>query len=525
MEVFRAKDTPSDQPIWSLLADKDGAVWAGTFRSGLLRFKNGKFARFTSKQGLSADVIAQILDDDENRLWLGTDRGIFCVPKTSLEECAEGKSDTIDCVTYGRLDGLPTLEMADGSQPACWKDTSGRLWFATVRGVVSVKPVELTAHPPPPPVIIEEVSADGERLPQAAGRLIIPPGRKQFDFRFTALSFDAPDKTRFRCRIDGVDEDWVDVDTRRTAHYGKLPPNSYRFRVTACSSQGVWNEAGAKLDFTVQPFFYQRWWFLALAAASILGCGALVVRASAARKFQRELARLEQQNAIERDRARIARDIHDDIGAGLTQITLLSELARREPGQLAAHLERISTSARHLTKSMDEIVWAVDPRHDTFEGLLDYISAFTEEFLRIAGMRCRMDLPPSLPEKRVGAELRHNLFLALKEALNNVVKHSGATEVWLRMRMEGDGFTLIVEDNGCGCDIASLAARTGPDGERLAGGSGLPNLERRLKAVGGHCVVRSEPGRGTVVEMTIHLDGNSSVAATNGRNGSGHAAS
>ena len=189
MEVFRAKDPPADQPIWSLLVDKEGVVWAGTFRNGLLRFKKGKFARFTAKQGLYADVIAQILEDDQKRLWLGTDRGIFCVGKAALDACADGKADTVNCVTYGRLDGLPTLEMADGSQPGSWKDSSGRLWFATVRGVVSVKPDELTVHSPPPPVVIEEISVDGERLPLTSGKLVIPPGHKQFDFQLHCAEF------------------------------------------------------------------------------------------------------------------------------------------------------------------------------------------------------------------------------------------------------------------------------------------------------------------------------------------------
>ena len=124
---------------------------------------DGKFSRFTAKQGLNADVIGQILQDDHQRLWLGTHRGIFCVPKTALNACAEGKAKTVDCVTYGRLDGLPTLEFADGYQPACWRGNDGRLWFATVRGVVSVKPEELTARAMPPPVVVEEVRLDGER--------------------------------------------------------------------------------------------------------------------------------------------------------------------------------------------------------------------------------------------------------------------------------------------------------------------------------------------------------------------------
>jgi signal transduction histidine kinase len=525
LEAFHAKDALAGQPIWSLLADAEGVIWAGTFRGGLLRFANGEFHRFTAKQGLSADVIGQMLQDKQQRLWLGTHRGIFCVAKAALNACAEGKAKTVDCVTYGRLDGLPTLVFADGYQPACWEGNDGRLWFATERGVVSVKPEKLTGRALPPPVVVEEVRLDGEALPLNAGKLVIPPGHKQFEFRFTALSFDAPDKTRFRYRIDGLDDDWVDADTRRTAHYGNLPPNQYRFRVIASTSEGGWSEAGAALAFTVEPHFYQTWWFLALAGIGIVGGGAGVARRAATRKYRRELSRLEQQHAIERDRARIAQDIHDDIGAGLTQITLLSELARREPEQTTAHLERISHSARQLTRAMDEIVWAVDPQHDTFNGLMDYVSAFAEDFLRVAGIRCRMEVPASLPNMRVEAELRYHLFLAVKEALNNVVKHAQATEVWLRLRVERDGFTLIIEDNGRGCPEngagSGAGVKTGSGADRIARGSGLPNLERRLQAVGGRCSLRSAPGQGTAIELSLRFNGAASPIVAIGQNGSG----
>jgi signal transduction histidine kinase len=266
------------------------------------------------------------------------------------------------------------------------------------------------------------------------------------------------------------------------------------------------------------PYFYETWWFLALAGAGIVGGVAGVVRAAATRKYRRALAALEQQHAIERDRARIAKDIHDDLGAGLTQITLLSELARREPPtQAKTHLERISDSARQMTKAMDEIVWAVDPQADTLSGLVDYVSAFTEDFLRTAGIRCRMDLPAALPALHVESELRYNLFLALKEALNNIVKHAHASEVWLRLRIEPDAFALVVEDNGQG--VPSTRAEDG--GDRISSGHGLPNLERRLAALGGRCTIDSVPGRGTRVEMTLPVKKEASPILATGGNGPG----
>jgi ligand-binding sensor domain-containing protein len=394
LEVFRPVDALAEQPILCLLADGDGTLWAGTFRGGLLRFKEGRFGRVTAEQGLPSDVISQILEDGQGRLWLGTEQGICRVTRTSLQACLEGKARGVECQTYGRLDGLPTLECAGNYQPACWRAHDGRLWFATVKGMVSVKPDELKMNPVPPQVAIEEFRVDGERLALNSGRLAVPPGRRQFEFSYTGLSFIVPDKVRFRYRLEGLGADWVEAGTRRVAQYDYLRPGNYQFRVRACNNDGVWNEEGSAIAFSVLPHFYETWWFLTLTGLGVLGWVAALVWAATSRKYRLALARLEQQHALERDRARIAKDIHDDLGAGLTQITLLSELARREPPEQAGtHLERISDSARKMTRAMDEIVWAVDPQHDTVSGLMDYVSAFAEDFLQVAGIRCRMDFP------------------------------------------------------------------------------------------------------------------------------------
>ena len=500
LHAFHPKDGHGQEPIWSLLADAEGTLWAGTFRGGLLRFKNGEFKRFSLEQGLPVSVIVQIQEDRQGRLWLGTPQGIYCVAKSALNDCADGKIRKVNCANYGGLSGL---ECSDGYQPSSWRGRDGRLWFATVRGVVSVNPEELKGDSLPPPVLVEEFQVDGDAVKLGAKQVFVPPGHSQFEFQFTALSFGAPDKTRFRYRMDGVDSDWVEAGSARSARYGHLPANAYRFHVTACSDEGVWNPTGATIGFTVRPFYYETWWFRTLAVAGIVFGVAFTVRKVATAKYRRKLVRLQQQHAIERDRARIAKDIHDDIGAGLTQITLLGELARREPEQAAAHLDRISGSARRLTLAMDEIVWAVDPQHDTFYGLMDYISAYAEDFLRVAGIRCRMDLPNELPEMRVQAEVRYNLFLALKETLNNIVKHAQATEVWLRLQLEPDAFSLIIEDNGRGLPSTRTDGAAPAPGERLTSGSGLANLEKRLAAVGGRCVITSRAGQGTRVEMIL----------------------
>jgi signal transduction histidine kinase/ligand-binding sensor domain-containing protein len=529
---FKVRDAGSGQPIWSLLPDADGVLWIGTFRGGLLRFQEGKFTRYSTREGFPDDVICQILDDGAGRLWLGSKQGIFHVDKAELNEFAAGKRTTINCTAYGRYDGLPSLECSDNYQPACWRTQDGRLLFTTLKGVVAVRPGEVSVNTLPPPVLIERAVVDGveqklERVNAANVRaratplrLVVPPGKQQVRIQFTGLSFVSPDRVRFKYRLEGPDREWSEPSTARFAEYNLLPPGDYRFVVKACNNDGVWNEGGAALQLVVQPHFYERWEAKLLATIVGLGMVVFAVRRIYVRRYRRKLEHVERQRAIERDRARIAKDIHDDLGAGLTHIALLSELARRDSAQeLPNHVGQISEMARELTRSMDEIVWAIDPQNDTLDSLVSYVTKFAQEYLSVAGIRCRLDVPAELPPYALPAEVRHNLFLTIKEALNNVVKHARATEAWLRVQVRPASFSVIIEDNGCG-----LAARA--DGktversgraDRILSGHGLENMKRRLSAIGGECIFSSANGSGTRVELSVELGSPRSPELVTGR--------
>lgn len=500
--AYSPDGTPEKHAIWSLLTDGKDSIWIGTFRGGLLRFENGNFTRYTTSNGLPSDIICQILDDDLGNLWFGSHKGIFYLPKNSLAAFDRGEIQKLPCIAYGLYDGLPTLECSDNYQPTAWRTHDGNLWFATVKGAVTIDPHDVQPNLVSPPVVLEEFMVDGKSFP-TTGKIKIPPGKHEFDFGFTALSFTAPDKVRFRYRMNGLDNAWVESGTKRTAHYGTLRPDTYRFQVIACNNDGVWNEQGASLTIDQLPFLWQTWWFDVLAAAIFIAAISGGVRYVATRNLQRKLELLKQQHAIERERERIAKDIHDDLGAGLTQIMLQSSLARREsPERIQTDLLQISETARDLVRAMDETVWAVNPENDTLDGLLTYVGKFVQEFSAAAKLRCRLDLPVEPPAIPLSAEVRHHIFLAVKEALNNVVKHSRATEVSLSLKLERDAFTLVIEDNGVGLLPGSS---NGIVHERLSSGHGLSNLQQRLEAIGGKCTIRSKPGEGTEVNLTVPM--------------------
>jgi signal transduction histidine kinase/ligand-binding sensor domain-containing protein len=525
---YRMDDGLENQAIWSLLPDADGTLWVGTFRGGLLRFKGGKFTRYTAQSGLHSDIICQILDDGLGKLWIGSRNGIFYLPKDSLKEFDAGKIRSLPCIAYGLYDGLPTLECTGNYQPSCWRGHDGTLWFATVKGLVSVRPGEVPVNRLPPPVVMEEIFVDGKLLEKeirppdknktpdsiapalsadfsSATTLQIPPGKHQFDFHYTALSFAAPDKVRFRYKLEGLDEGWIDADGKRFAHYGPLRPGKYRFQVIACNNDGIWNEAGSAINLKVLPHFWETWWFDVLLTVIIVAAIIGAVRFAVTRNLRIKLDQLKQQRAIERERERIAKDIHDDLGAGLTQILLQSALARREPQeQIQAHLVQISGTALELVGAMDEIVWAINPENDNLDGLVTYVGKYVQEFVTLAGLRCRLDLPAQLPALVLSAEVRHNLFLAVKEALNNAIKHARASEIYFRLKMQPSGFSFVIQDDGRGF-VPGAVETPAADSGRVSSGHGLRNLVHRLEKIGGTCTIRSEPGKGTEVELTVMI--------------------
>jgi ligand-binding sensor domain-containing protein/signal transduction histidine kinase len=516
---FRQSDgLPSDY-VWSLLAEEDGTLWIGTFGGGLCRWRNGQFATIGSRHGLPNNVIGHLTDDQRGYLWMGSYAGILRASKEELNRCADRQSRTVNFIGYGKTDGLASLECVEGLQPGGCRTADGRLWFPTSKGLAVIDPGNLRTNPLAPPVKIEEIVVDGDPIPESrstartppdgASPLRIPPGRQRLEIRFTALSFVAPERVRFQYRLEGLETEWVETTAKRSANYTFLPPGDYTFRVVACNSDGVWNRTGATLAIVKLPYFWQTWWFQMVAALTAAGAVGGAVRTITRRRYRRRLERLERQRAIEKERARIAKDIHDDLGASLTRITLLSQTARSEvdqPEQAAADLDQIYATARELTQAMDEIVWAVNPHHDTLDSLVTYLGGFAQDFLSTAGIRCRLDVPLRLPPLPVTAEVRHNLFLAFKEAAHNVVRHAGATEVGMSFRLEPAQFTLALQDNGDGFVSVSPAPpdeRTTPT--RLSFGNGLTNMRKRLDEIGGRCVVESVKGRGTLVRFTMPL--------------------
>ena len=503
--TFDTDDGLSSNFAWALHQDSEGVLWIGT-RSGLNRFKDGKFFTFTTAQGLFDDLVNCILEDDHGFFWISCNRGISRVSRAELNAVADGRRSTVTSFSYGTDDGMESSETNGENQPAGCKSRDGRLWFPTTHGLAIISPSRVPTNEVTPPVVIEQVIADnqllyGNGLDTASLSLVphanLPPGRARvMQIQFTANSFVAPEKVRFRYRLIGHEDEWRNAGSDRVTYYTNLRPGSYRFEVEACNNHGIWSASPAFFTFTLAPHFYQRISFYVgcVLVALTTGVGFHHLRI---RVFGR-LKELEKFRAIELERARIARDMHDDLGSGLTQISLMTELATRsarDPDELRAQLRHVGDTTRGVLQSLDEIVWATNPGNDTLEGLVSFLGKSAVEFLGHSPIACRLDIPPVLPAVPVSADVRHNLYLVLKEALTNVVKHSGATEVWVRTQWQDPVLEVNIEDNGTGL----------PDGPTDRHSDGLRNMEQRLRAVTGSFSMQRAENGGTRLKLQIPL--------------------
>lgn len=510
--------------IRSLLAAPDGSLWIGFVGGGLGRLVHGKLSRITTANGLEDDYISQMLADDSGWLWLAGRHGFSRIKLNELIDIAEGRATRVHPIVFGPGEGLTGLQATFDNYPSAWRGRDGTLQIGTRTGLAVIHPENIRDNPNPPPVLLERVIVDGKTMAaydsrdpireqeltgvldlqnppgEADGKqLTLPPNHRKLEFEFTGLSFSAPENVQFRYRLDGFDEDWNEGGTARIAPYPRLPAGKYRFRVMACNNSGVWSTSTSEVGFTVLPFMWQTWWFRGGVIAGSALVLIAVVRFVSFRRLQKQLRLAEQQAAVERERMRIARDIHDDLGNRLTTVSILSGLALRNcgPGNGNGHseqLQQIAATAQQATSALDEIVWTITPQNDVLPNLIDYIGEFTVEFLRTAGVRCRVDLPNQPAHRPVPADVRHNLFLAVKEALNNVVRHAGATEVLLRIMADERALQVTIEDNGKGFDNAPAAK----------GSDGLRNMRQRISEVGGRFLVESRPGSGT--RIVIEFD-------------------
>ena len=468
--------------------ENDSILWIGSGK-GLIKFNAFTFAhRFIStKNGLNNEYIYGVLEDSLHNLWISTNGGVSQINKNSL-----------DVVNYTVGDGLQSNEFNTG---AFHKGKSGTLYFGGIKGFNWFKP-GVSAHPiGSPGVAITDVTVNTQPVVRDSifhyQRLItLPFNKNNIEFEFAVLDFTRPQANKVRYRLEGWDQDWVQTSSR-TVRYANLPPGQYRFQTIGYNSQGVASDEEQITISILAPFWLSSWFYFVLACLMLI-IVILATKSLSQRKIARQLREMERQAAVTSERLRISKDMHDEIGSGLTHIALLSELnigMQRSTEEMKTDIATISGSAQKLVQSMGEIIWAMNPQNDSLENLLAYLREQVYRYFEPFDIKCTIDFPREIPNVRLTDAQRRNVFLVTKEALNNALKHSQGDLVEIKLRVDNGMLEFAITDNGVGVDLDKIRRYS----------NGFRNMKSRMKEIGGTCEITATAAGGTRVRYTLSV--------------------
>jgi signal transduction histidine kinase/ligand-binding sensor domain-containing protein len=490
--------------IRSILEDSAGSIWIGTYDGGIGLFRGGKWIKFNKQSGLFDNGAFQILEDNRRRFWISSSRGIYRVDRDQLLSVADGRESSVTSIAYGRADGMLNAECNGGAWPAGAKDAQDLLYFPTQMGLAIVDPEKLIPISQPPRVLIESFSVDRQQQ-EPSDISTLRPGQTGLEIDYTALSFTKPEQVAFRYKLEGVDDDWQSVGTRRTAYYTHLSPGDYVFRVMARNSDGIDSVRSAQLRVIVVPPFYRRWWFIAIfILLTMIGTASVWIH----RVNQFEQAHAQQQAfsrqliaSQEGERRRIAAELHDSLGQHLIVVNNLALFQIRSKGKDCTDEDKqqaFEEIREEVSAAIDEtraISYSLRPFQLDRLGLTLAIQSLCRTVSKASEITILdkiEDIDDAFPE-----DLRINLYRIVQEGLNNVVKHSGATTAEVEVHRRGDQIILTIRDDGRGMPNTPLSPSSGESG------FGMTSMRERISLLRGFLDIESSAEEGTM--LTIHL--------------------
>jgi signal transduction histidine kinase/ligand-binding sensor domain-containing protein len=485
--------------IGDLRLDADGALWAAT-AGGISRFKDNRIATLTTAHGLPCEAVHWTIRDGDSSLWVLMPCGLARISASELAAWLADPNRSVISTLFNSSDGVRTQASPIGFTPTVARLSDGRLWFATPNGVGAIDPRHLSFNALPPAVHIEQIVADRITYDPTMTKGSVPLLARVHDLQieYTALSLIAPEKTRFRYKLEGIDNDWRDVGNRRQAYYTDLPPRQYRFRVAAANNSGVWNEAGAFVDFSIAPAYYQTGWFLALSGGTVLALvwGAHRLRLRIVEKHEREISALNERlmKAQEQERIRIAGELHDGVMQEMLAATMMLGTAKRRTSEseTKTSLDKIQEKLIQAGTDIRQLSHDLHPPILQEAGLPEAVRSYCEQFSASSGIAVACDADDRARELSRGAALA--LFRIVQEALGNAAKHAHAKRITVQLIRSGDDVSLTVSDDGTGFDSGSLGA---------SGGLGLVMMRERANQLNGTFHFESAPGRGTTITVVI----------------------
>ena len=478
--------------VSGLQLDQDGTLWTAT-EGGLSRVKDGHVATLTSKNGLPCDVVHWVVEDDDHSFWLYTACGLVRVPRPEMESWAKDPTRTIQTTVFDGSDGVRShANIVSTYSPRVAKTKDGKLWFVAGDGVSVIDPRHLPFNKLLPPVHIEQITAD-RRTYEASANLRLPPLVRDLEIDYTALSLVAPEKIRFRVKLEGRDRDWKDAGNERKAFYNDLPPRNYRFRVMASNNSGVWNEAGASFEFSIDPAYYQTSWFRAACAIAFLALLWGLYRYRLHQIARDYNMRLEERVS---ERTRLARDLHDTLLQSFQGMMLRLRAvdgllpdgkAKEQLGQTLLRADQAIAEGRSAVYDLRTSATTTNDLAEALRALGDELTTPDSAAFRLLLEGPARDLHPIV---------RDELYRIAREALRNAFSHAQARHIEAEITYGERLLRLRIRDDGVGIPTEIL-------GEGRPGHYGLPGMQERAKEIGGKLIIWSDAGSGTEIELSI----------------------
>jgi signal transduction histidine kinase/ligand-binding sensor domain-containing protein len=487
--LWRREEGLPHTRVRALAGDSGGGLWLATL-GGLGYLEHGVCRNLTTAQGLPESYLRAVVDDGRGYLWIASMSRIFRLDKREAQDVLAGRRARVSPVTFDRWDGLRTTEPAALTNSPATLAPDGRVWFATAQGASVVDPALVSADEPAPPARLEAIKVDGHVGIDPE----YPPGRGEVTIDYTTLAFRSPAKLMFRHRLEGLDRDWVEASTRRTAYYSNLPPGRYTFSVMASNREGRWNGEAASQTFVILPPFYRTGVFYGLCAALLV----LVAAGSHRLRLGTMHARL---TAIISERTRIARELHDTLAQGLAGVGLqLHTVATLLPNDPSVENARKQLDQAHgmIRTSLTEVrrsIWVL--RAQTAKDAKDLVTSLGESVAQLAAeSKTVARFEVSGEPRTLSSELERNLLRIAHEAVTNALRHARAHRVTLGLHFEREHVRLLVTDDGAGFDVeAALKTTT----EHF----GLVGIAERTRALGGEISVESRQGAGASVDCRL----------------------
>lgn len=475
--------------------DQHQLLWIST-SGGLIAYHlpTGKYKHITEANGLLNSYVFGVLPGN-NELWVSTNYGLS---QMKLSFTNTGSLPDVHVTNFTTSDGLPDNVF---NARAFYKGNSGDLYFGTGKGVVWFKPVEIkNVHHVPViqmiSLLVNEKNADSTLSPGYISKLSLSHNENNLYFRFRGIEFNDPGNVTYAYRLQGWDKDWIYSRMLDEVRYNNLPYGTYTFNVKAADGSGAWNDKVYSVSIVIHAPFWKTWWFYSLIAIAITCFVIWLTRNIAQRKLKMKILELEKQKELEKERQRISREMHDDIGAGLTQIALMSESAKKyDKDQKQEQLEEIAGTSRKLVANMSEIIWSLNPEYKTLDDLIIYMREQLYNMLEYSGKEYSIQLPEDSKKILLTNQQRRNILLAVKEIINNSIRHSNAKSISVIGELIDHCFKIKIWDDGDGFDTAKSYS-----------GNGLKNIRHRIEELKGQLALHSSPGEGASFLITVPLN-------------------